>query len=180
MFMNKKKNTHWRVCLTLLVWDHQVPPNKQVSRCLGGAFQDIDSFSPKFWHWTDSLPFFLPTWVSISLTGKGSLPFSSSCFYSPFHRVLSVASAAFPSVWRTGVCVVWSLVMSSSCDPMDGSPPGSSVRGILQARILKWIAMSFSRGPPRPRDWSHVSCISSGIFITEPPGQPLKKWWEDY
>ena len=38
------------------------------------------------------------------------------------------------------------------CDPMDCSPPGSSVYGILQARILEWVAISFSRGFSRPRD----------------------------
>ena len=38
------------------------------------------------------------------------------------------------------------------CDPIDGSPPGSSVRGILQARILEWVAISSSRGPSRSRD----------------------------
>ena len=38
------------------------------------------------------------------------------------------------------------------CNPMDCSPPGSSVHGILQARILEWVAISFSRGSSRPRD----------------------------
>ena len=38
------------------------------------------------------------------------------------------------------------------CDPMDCSPPGSSIHGILQVRILEWVAISFSRGPSRPRD----------------------------
>ena len=38
------------------------------------------------------------------------------------------------------------------CDPMDCSPPGSSVHGILQARILEWVAISFSRGSSQPRD----------------------------
>ena len=38
------------------------------------------------------------------------------------------------------------------CDPIDYSPPGSSVNGILQARILEWLAISFSRGSPWPRD----------------------------
>ena len=37
-------------------------------------------------------------------------------------------------------------VVSNSCDPMDCSPPGSSVHGILQARILEWVAISFSKG----------------------------------
>ena len=52
------------------------------------------------------------------------------------------------------------------CDPMDGSLPGSSVHGILQARILKWVAMPFSRGSSRPRDWTWVSCIA-GRFFTD-------------
>ena len=45
-------------------------------------------------------------------------------------------------------------------DPMDCSPPGSSVHGLLQARILKWLAIPFSRGSSQPRDWSSVSCAS--------------------
>ena len=50
------------------------------------------------------------------------------------------------------------------CDPVDCSPPGSSVHGILQARILEWVAISFSRGSSRPRDWTQVSCIAGRRF----------------
>ena len=46
------------------------------------------------------------------------------------------------------------------CDPMDRSPPGSSVHGILQARILEWVAISFSRGSLGPRDRTHISYVS--------------------
>ena len=42
------------------------------------------------------------------------------------------------------------------CNPMDGSPPGSSVHGILQARILEWVAMPFSRRSSQPRGQTHV------------------------
>ena len=45
-------------------------------------------------------------------------------------------------------------------NPMDCSPPGSSVHGVLQARILEWVAMSSSRESSWPRDWTHVSYIS--------------------
>ena len=48
----------------------------------------------------------------------------------------------------------------SLCSPMDCSPPGSSVHGILQARILEWIAMPSSRASSQPRDSTHVSYIS--------------------
>ena len=46
------------------------------------------------------------------------------------------------------------------CDPVDCSPPGSSAHGILQARILEWVAMPSSRGSSKPRDLSHVSYVS--------------------
>ena len=50
------------------------------------------------------------------------------------------------------------------CGPMDCSPPGSSVHGIFQARILEWVAISFSRGSSQPRDRTQVSCIAGGFF----------------
>ena len=50
------------------------------------------------------------------------------------------------------------------CDPMDCSLPGSSVLGILQARILEWVAISFSRGSSLPRDWTWVSHIGGRHF----------------
>ena len=50
------------------------------------------------------------------------------------------------------------------CDPMDCCLPGSSVHGILQARILEWVAISFSRGSSRPRDRTWVSRISGRRF----------------
>ena len=43
------------------------------------------------------------------------------------------------------------------CDTMDCSPPGSSVHGILQARILEWVAISFSRGSSQPSDQTRIS-----------------------
>ena len=46
------------------------------------------------------------------------------------------------------------------CNPMDCSPPGSSVQGTFQARVLEWVAISFSRGSSSPKDWSHVSYVS--------------------
>ena len=50
------------------------------------------------------------------------------------------------------------------CNPMDCSPPGSSVHGILQARVLEWVAISFSRGSSRPRDRTQVSHIAGRCF----------------
>ena len=61
------------------------------------------------------------------------------------------------------------------CDPMDCSPPRSSVRGILQARTLEWVAISSSRGSSWPRDRtrvSFVSCTAGGFFTTESLDKP--------
>ena len=54
---------------------------------------------------------------------------------------------------------------------MDCSPPGSSVHGILQARILEWVAMPSSKGSPWSRDWTHVSCTAGRFITPEPPGK---------
>jgi len=56
----------------------------------------------------------------------------------------------------------------SACDPLDCSPPGSSVHGIFQARIPEWVAISFSRGSSWLSDWtliSYVSYTAGGFFI---------------
>ena len=57
-----------------------------------------------------------------------------------------------------GACVHMCVLVAQSCltlcDPMDCSQPGSPVHGILQARILEWVAIPFSRGSFQPRDWT--------------------------
>ena len=59
------------------------------------------------------------------------------------------------------------------CGPMDSSPPGSSVHGILQARILEWVAIPFSRGSSQPRDQTQVSpTFQANSLPSEPPGRP--------
>ena len=65
-----------------------------------------------------------------------------------------------------------SVMSDSFATPMDCSPPGSSAHGILQARILEWVAISSFRGCFQPRDQIHVSCL--GFFNTDPPGKPLR------
>ena len=87
-------------------------------------------------------------------------------------------------------CVLVAQLSPTLCDPKDCSPPGSSVHRILQARILEWVAIPFSRGSSWPRDRTHFSCIG-GRFYTfwatreaHSPGwlvlffylQPLTSW----
>ena len=75
---------------------------------------------------------------------------------------MSVPTMGFVGVKSLQLCMTLS-------DPMDCSPPGSSVHGILQARILEWVALSPSRGfsPPRDRTCvSYVSCIGRLVSTT--------------
>ena len=71
------------------------------------------------------------------------------------------------------VCLLPAKLLQSCltlCNPMNCSLPGSSVHGILQARTLEWVAMTFSRGSSRPRDRTHItytSCIGRWILFHE-------------
>ena len=63
--------------------------------------------------------------------------------------------------------VKWSEIAQSCptiCDPVDCSPPGSSIHGTLQARTREWVAISFSRGSFWPRDRTQVPCIAGRCF----------------
>ena len=61
---------------------------------------------------------------------------------------------------RISVCAKSLQLCTALCDPMDCSPSGSSVHGILQARILEWVAIPFSKGSSWPRDRTHISYVS--------------------
>ena len=78
---------------------------------------------------------------------------------------------------RAGACLKSLSRVQHFHDPIDRSPPGSSVRGILQARVLEWVGISSSRGSSRPRDWACISCIGRWILchraIREDCGQVL-------
>ena len=64
-------------------------------------------------------------------------------------------------VWEVKVLVAQCPTL---CNPMDCSPPDASVHGILQARILEWVATPFSRGSSQPKDWTLISYIAGGFF----------------
>ena len=88
--------------------------------------------------------------------------FLSIRFFCAHQHCPSPASHHF---YLTIVKVKWSRsVVSDSLRPVDCSPPSSSVHGILQARILEWVAISFSRGSSRPRDRTQVSRIAGRRF----------------
>ena len=63
------------------------------------------------------------------------------------------------------MCVLVAQPFTTLCESMDCHPPKSSVNGILQARILAWVAIPFSRGSSQPRDQTWVSCVAGRFFI---------------
>ena len=77
---------------------------------------------------------------------------------------------------KKDMCVLITQSCPTLCDPLNCSLPGSSVLGILQARVLEWVAIFFSRGSSRP--W--ISYTAGRFFTTESPGKPwnpiLETW----
>ena len=72
------------------------------------------------------------------------------------------------------VCVLVTQSFPTLCNPMDSNPLGSYVRGILQARILEWVAISYSRSSSECRDQTSVSCVScvADSLLSGPSGKP--------
>ena len=91
----------------------------------------------------------------------------SHCGGWPHKTVPKVGTTLAPLALKSVMKVCMYLVAQSCpalCDLIYCSPPGSSVHGILQARVLEWAAIPFSRGSSQPRDWTQVSCIAGGFF----------------
>ena len=100
-----------------------------------------------------------------------------------FKRKLSIlfwrqiTSIVHPLFWGPDVllfcCCLIAKLCLTLCDPMDCSLPGSSVHGILQARVLEWVAMLSSRASSQPRDQTWVSCMAGRFFTNGPSSQSI-------
>ena len=94
----------------------------------------------------------------LQFTSKDSENFMFAKYYHSFLFSPHADLLSLRPVWqRQSTCVLsWVWL----CDHMDCSPPGSSVHGIFQARILEWVAISFSKGSSQPRDRARIFCDS--------------------
>ena len=92
----------------------------------------------------------------------------------PGGSALSVLAHCFPARELAQFCK--DRILAQSCptlgDPMDYSSPGSSVHGILQARILQWAAMPSSKGSSQPRNRTRSPALQADSLPSEPPGKP--------
>ena len=135
---------------------------------MSGKDQHASSSCPLITTWTIITDG--PTLSVQQITGTNKSPWKfahnhpspSRCDLSSFRlTILKEYICRLESLWR---CWSSCSVMFDSCDPMDCGLPGSSVRGISQARILEWVATSFSRGSSCPRDGTQVSCTGRRIL----------------
>ena len=106
---------------------------------------------------TSRVLFLLPSWIPVLTVLVGHL--SNTAFLCQKIKVLA------PQLYPT------------FCNPMDCSPPGSSVHGILQARILEWVAIPFSRGYFQTRDQSWISHTAGRFFINWDTKCSIKAVW---
>ena len=103
-------------------------------------------------------------WVAIAFSENAKLNLSkcnhilNASWYSSFQ-----CCRLFYHVWKWSESEV-AQSCPTLCNPMDCSLLGSSIHGILQARILEWVAISFSRRSSQPRNQTQVSCISGRHF----------------
>ena len=115
-----------------------------------------------------------------------SKPLLISWLQSPSAVILAILQdKKKKSLWLSSITqekVKFAQSCPTLCDPMDCSPPGSSVHGILQARILEWVAFPFSRGSSWPKDGTQVFHIAGGFFtswstreapVTQEPRSPF-------
>ena len=115
------------------------------------------------WHAPWFLVTFFHNWVTFCLSGSYlSLYKEKRYLHTPEKQCWCIFLSKLLGKERAMLCLVTQLC-PTLCNPMDCSPPGSSVHGILQAKILEWVATSFSRGS-QPRDWTQVTCIASRFF----------------
>ena len=169
-FYNKVLNTSCNLLYTILK-----VKNKMVVWIQNGC-KCIMCLPSRLYGWIGAVAYwYLALWESIELRNASLGKYKSSkcevwfllneyCFCTVINlknhksETLCVLSC-FSRVW------LW--------DPVDGSPPGSSVHGILQARTLEWAAISFFRGSSWPRNWTCITCAAGRFFTTEPPRKPL-------
>ena len=159
--------------LHILLLCHLQPPSKII------FFEKIHMF-PKMWiKKEDSLGF------SKFLRWKNHFQIfymSNFCSWLPKYSIVhEIYFSKSLLLEYQPLCVDWlhacACSVAQSCltlyNPVDYNQPGSSIYGILQARILEWDAISSFKGSSWPRYQTHISCITGVFFTTELPGKPV-------
>ena len=138
-----------------------IKPNGVVKEGLLFSQSYRDGIGAEFWRMTR-------WWADLGKEGPKAWCYGRSCF------LMSQTQRWSWRVFKWCVHCACSVAQSrlTLWDPMDCSLPGSSVQGISQARILEWVAISFSRDLPHPGIEPMTPALAGGLFTTEPPGKP--------
>ena len=116
------------------------------------------------WTYCPSRPLPWNFWTHLSID-TFRLRFPTQLSPGPFSVQREVETRIIHTIFNCRYQVLVAQLCLTLCDPMDCSPPGSSVHRILQARILEWVAIPFCGGSSPPRDWTQV-CWAAGRFFT--------------
>ena len=96
------------------------------------------------------------------------------------HKKKSLWSDEFQRLLVIYCCYLVTKLCPTFCDSMNCSPPGSTVHGVFQARILEWVAISFSRGSPQPRIEPASSAWQADSLPLNHPGSPTGHYAIEY
>ena len=137
------------------------------------------------WPWTYTFQNLLIFWLFFLFSNEAGC-LALLCHF-PVFRNLSTFFFFWHGLWASVLILLQIAVVPTQslscvrlfCDPMDYSPPGSSVYGTLHTRILKWVAFSYSRGSSLPRDWTHVSSIGRWILYRWAIWEACGQLWSD-
>ena len=153
--------------------------NMQVAE-LQKKIQLLGKMTPEGPEWSSQQPSDLTGILSLAFVQVSSIRRQKFMLAHGFPHLIQLFLSSEPTelyfilLHVCGLSFQWYLTL---CDPMDCALPGSSARGILQARILKWVAIPFSRGSSQHRDpthFSHISCMGRRVLLPPvPPRKPL-------
>ena len=95
-------------------------------------------------------------------------------FCRDFSGFVKTSCVCFKCISDVSLITCWNILVARACsvpqsclalcDPMDDSPPGFSAHGVFHTRILEWVAIFYSRGSSRPRDWTRIFCNGRRIL----------------
>ena len=122
--------------------------------------------------WRHLVPFRFNSFaLLIAMVGFPAVPWGwwvgGGSFISGLSSVCMCIDLGKVSYKTSKICVVASVLVNYVwlfCNSMDCCLPGSSVHGISKARMLKWVAISSSKGSSQPTDWTHISCTGRQIL----------------
>ena len=175
--MGTKPTLNWNATYHFLLTEHRhLIKSSAVHETWLMSIIRLESLLLKLSHreamWLAQVTQLLNGWAMMgnSLFALNSKCWASSLLYIRIRIILLLpplfppSSLFFVSVLHFLCVYIRAQLCLSLCNHMGYSPPGSSVHGISQTRILEWLAVSFSRRSSWPRDWTQVSCIAGSLL----------------